>query len=52
MNKNKLRVLHVVGQLEVGGISSWLRELIQVADNNEIQIDICTSYRGGSGILA
>lgn len=52
MDKNKIRVLHVVGQLEYGGISTWLKTLILSLDSGDaFRMDICCSYRGGAGPL-
>lgn len=52
MNSEPLKALHIVGQLEFGGITTWLKTLVETAPSNELDIDICCDYRKGIGILA
>jgi glycosyltransferase EpsF len=46
-----LRVLHIIGQLEPGGVTSWLKALLSCTDRSQIVIDICCNYRLGTGVL-
>ncbi len=46
-----IRSLHIVGQLEPGGVSSWLRTLVTTRNRDELEVDICANYRHGSGLL-
>jgi glycosyltransferase involved in cell wall biosynthesis len=46
-----IRALHIVGQLEPGGVSTWLRTLLQAADRRELAIDIICNFRTTPGIL-
>lgn len=46
-----IKTLHVTGQLEHGGISSWLRTLMLTRDPQQLSADICCNYRQTSGIL-
>ncbi len=44
-------ILHVIGQLEYGGVSSWLRNLRLQTIHSKISMDICCNYRKGTGEL-
>lgn len=46
-----VRSFHVVGQLEHGGITTWLRALVEGAVREELAVDICCNFRGGVGPL-
>lgn len=50
---SKIRVLHVVVRLSVGGIEKWLINLLEVYDKSKFQMDICcVGLRPDLGILA
>lgn len=46
-----LRVLHVVGQLEYGGVATWLRTLVDALAPGTLQVEIACNYRKGPGAL-
>ena len=49
----QIRSLHIVGRLEPGGVTTWLRALLlhAIPDNN-LKVDICCNYRIDEGPLA
>lgn len=47
-----IRALHIVGQLGFGGITTWLKALVQQAPRQELSIDICCNFRITEGELA
>jgi hypothetical protein len=50
-SSNPLKVLHVLGQLEYGGVSTWIKTLIDADTEKYLHIDICCNFRkqhGGS----
>jgi glycosyltransferase involved in cell wall biosynthesis len=47
MIKAPVRVLHVVGSLECGGVESWVLQLAENLDPKRIQVDIMVNRPGG-----
>jgi glycosyltransferase EpsF len=47
----QIRVLHIVGQLGFGGITTWLKTLVLNAPRSELAIDICCNFRKSPGEL-
>ena len=47
-----IRALHIVGQLGFGGITTWLKTLVQQAPRSELSIDICCNFRRTGGELS
>ncbi len=39
--KNKIRVLHVLGTLGLGGVENWLMNVLRHIDREQIQMDFC-----------
>ena len=44
MGNGPLRVLHVVGQMNRGGVETWLVQLLRVADPRELRMDFLVSF--------
>ena len=46
MHSGPLRVLHVVGQMDRGGIETWLMHVLRGVDRDRVAIDIMTNMDG------
>jgi glycosyltransferase involved in cell wall biosynthesis len=46
-----IRALHVLGQLEHGGVASWVRCLMKALPRDKVAIDLCCDYRLTTGAL-
>jgi glycosyltransferase involved in cell wall biosynthesis len=42
-----VRVLHVIGSLECGGVETWVVQLISNLEHERIQVDVMVNRRGG-----
>jgi len=49
---NPIKALHVLGQLEYGGVTTWIKTIIDTNTSNDLQIDICCNFRKNIGPLA
>ena len=47
-----IKILHVVGSLNRGGIETWLREVVGRLSRGRYESDFCTYRRGGRGAYA
>jgi glycosyltransferase EpsF len=47
-----ISALHIVGQLGFGGITTWLKALVQQAPRKELSVDICCNFRTTEGEFA
>jgi len=36
-----IRILNIIGTLDMGGVETWLKSLLYHVDNSEIQVDFC-----------
>lgn len=46
-----IRALHIIGQLEYGGVSTWIKTIIDAGSEKDLHIDICCNYRKEPGPL-
>ena len=46
-----IRVLHLVGTLDPGGVETWLMSVLRKSDRARVQMDFCT-FAPGKGIFA
>lgn len=42
MARNKLRILHVLGTMDPGGVETWLLNVLKYMDRDRFQFDFCT----------
>ncbi len=47
MSKDPVRVLHVLGSLECGGVETWVAQLVKHLDRQRIQADVMVNRPGG-----
>lgn len=42
MSERKIRILHVLGSMNPGGVERWLLNILEFIDRSQFQLDICT----------
>jgi glycosyltransferase involved in cell wall biosynthesis len=47
MSRASVRVLHVLGSLECGGVEKWVAQLLKHLDNRRVQADVMVNRSGG-----